>query len=220
MAHAPAYAQAAASISAVSDFRLRGLSLNAGRAAVSTTVTYDDDSGVYMGGSFTTGDTRRFGLRFLGHSEFIGYARRFGPSVSAEIGVSNTQSNSYVLSRFSGSYTEAYVGLSTERLSARVSYTPSFFRAGTGALYLDMNGNYRLRDNARVFGHLGILAPVGRGNPNILPRSRYDVRVGGALELGRGELQLAWVRSGADRGYLAERQQARDALVIGASWFF
>ena len=207
-------------MTAVSDFRLRGLSLNGGRPAISTTVAYDDDSGLYLGGALTSGDTRRFGIRFLGHNEFIGYARRLTPTLSGEIGVSNTQSNSYVSSRFSGSYTEGYLGLSTERLSVRFSYTPSFFERGTGALYVDVNGNHRLRDNARLFGHIGILTPVGRGNPNILPRSRYDTRIGAALEMRRGEIQLGWVRSGADRRYLKERRQARDALVVGASWFF
>lgn len=215
-----AFPQLAGSVSAVSDYRLRGLSLNGGRVAITTGVSYDHSSGAYLGASATTGDTRRFGVRFLGHTEYIGYAARLTPRLSWEIGGSNTQVYSNVLNPFSGRYREVYAGLSTEQVSARLSYSPSFFARGAGALYLDLNGAVRPAKGLRVFGHAGLLMPVGSRNPAVLPQSRYDLRFGAAAEFKRTEIQVNWTRSGADRSFLENRQQSRDALIIGASWFF
>jgi len=51
-----------------------------------------------------------------------------------------------------------------------------------------------------------MLMRVGGRAPGVLPRSRTDLRLGVARELGRAELQLVLSRSGASAGFLDERQ--------------
>ena len=216
----PAHGQLAASLSATSDVRIRGLSLNGGRPALTASLAYDHPSGIYAGAAITAGDTRRFGTRLLGTTASLGYARRLSPGLSWEAGIVDTRVRSNVYQRFSGGYTEAYVGLNAERASVRVFYTPSFFVRGLDTVYVDVNGSLRPLPRLRLFGHAGLLVPLSGPGEAIVPRARYDVRAGVAIERGRGEVQLAWVRSGAGNAYLTPRRQAADALVAAASWSF
>lgn len=217
---AAAGAQLAASVSAVSDYRLRGLSLNGGRAALSASLSFDHPSGIYAGASATGGDTRRFGAQFLNHTEYLGFSDRLGSRFAWDVGVSNTQVYSNVFRRFSGNYPEVYAGISSERFSARVFYSPAFIVSDLATVYFDLNGTLRVARRIRAFAHAGLLARVGGRADAVLPRTRHDLRAGVAAEFGRGEVQLAWTRSGAGSGYLDARRQARDALVVGATLFF
>jgi uncharacterized protein (TIGR02001 family) len=215
-----AMAQVAASLSVSSDVRLRGLSLNGGGPVATANLVYDHASGAYGGVSVTAGDTSRFGVQFLNLTSHVGYAGRLSRTLAVDVGVIDTRVNSNVYLPSSGRYTEAYVGLGTESVSARLFYTPSFFIKGLDAAYLDLNGNIRPLRWLRAFGHAGLLVPLGDYGEAVLPRARYDLRFGVVAELGRGELQLAWVHSGAGAAFLAPRRQTADALVVGASWFF
>lgn len=216
----PAAAQLAASLSATSDFRLRGISLNGGGAAVTASLAYDHASGLFGGVAATAGDTRRFGVQLLSRTAYIGYAGRLTRTLSGEFGIVDTNASSNVFRRFSGHYTEVYAGLGTERINTRIFYTPNFFAAGLHAAYLDVNATTRVRPRLRLFGHGGLLVPLGGPGQNILPRPRYDLRLGAAAERGRAEVQLAWVRSGAGRDYLGPRRQTANALIAGATWSF
>ncbi len=216
----PAAAQVAASLSIASDVRLRGFSLNGGGAALTASLAYDDASGLYAGATATAGDTRRFGLQFLSRTANFGYARRLTRTLSSDVGIVDTYSNSNVYQRFSGHYTEVYAGLATEHVIARVFYTPSFFKRGLQAVYFDLNATVRASPHLRFFGHGGLLIPLVDRGDAVLPRARYDLRFGGAREIGRAEFQIAWVHSGADEYFLRQRQQTADALVAGATWAF
>lgn len=214
------HAQVAGSVALVSDVRLRGLSLNGGGAALRAGVAYDDPSGVYLGAGVTAGDTRSLGFRFLNSTVNLGYAARLSSRAAWEVGVIDTRVNSSVSQRFSAGYTEVYAGLNTEHFGARIFYSPDFLTAGLNAAYLDLNGNIRPLPRLRIFGHFGLLLPLGGPGETVLPRARNDLRLGTAVELGRGELQLAWVRSGAGAAFLEPRRQAADSLIVEASWFF
>lgn len=216
----PAAAQLAGSVSAATDLRIRGISVNGGRPALTLGLAYDHPSGVYLGAAATAGDTRRFGVQFLSRSVNLGYAARLSPRLAWEAGVLDTRVESNVFQRFKGGYTEAYVGLSSERLSARLFYTPRFFQRDVDAAYLDLNGNVVLSRRLRAFGHFGLLVPLGGRSGTVLPRARHDLRLGAAIAEGRAELQLAWVRSGAGTAYLGPRRQDPDALVLSATRHF
>lgn len=216
----PAVAQVAGSVSIATDVRLRGISLNGGRPALSLGLAYDHPSGVYVGAAATAGDTRRFGAQFLNRTVNLGYAARLSSRLAWETGVIDTRVESNVFQRFNGGYTEAYVGLNSERFSGRVFYTPRFIRHGTAAAYIDLNGNVRLSPRVRVYGHFGLLVPLGERNDAVLPRARHDLRLGTAIALGRTEVQLAWVRSGAGAAFLAPRRQDPDALILTATRHF
>jgi uncharacterized protein (TIGR02001 family) len=220
VAPAPAGAQVALGVAATTDVRLRGLSLNGGRPALTASLAYDHPSGLYAGAAATAGDTRRSGVRLLNYIANLGYARRLDAGLAADVGAIHTQVYSNVDRRFSGSYTEVYAGLSSELFSARLFYAPSFFVRGFDAIYVDVNANLRPAARLRLFGHGGLLVPLGAGGAGIVPRTRYDTRFGIAAERGRGELQLAWVRSGAGPAFLAPRGQSPDAIIVGASLFF
>lgn len=216
----PVAAQLAGSVSAATDVRIRGISLNGGRPALTLGLAYDHPSGVYFGASATAGDTRRFGTQFLSRSINLGYAARLSPRLAWEAGVIDTRVESNVFQRFKGGYTEAYVGLNSERLSARLFYTPRFFQRDVDAAYLDLNGNLRLSQRLRAFGHFGLLVPIGGRSGAVLPRTRHDLRLGTAIAFRRGEVQLAWVRSGAGTAYLGPRRQDADALILSATRHF
>lgn len=220
VAAVPALAQASASVSATSEFRLRGISVNGGGLALSGSIAWDHPSGIFAGASVTGGDTRRFGRQLLGHAEVIGYAGRLRPGLAFEAGVSNTHVFSNVYSRFSGNYVEAFAGVSSDTLSARVWFSPAFIRPDLVTAYIDLNAVFRPAERLRVFGHGGLLVPLSGAGPAVLPRARYDLRLGAAAEFDRFEVQLAWVRSGAGEAFLASRRQSADVLQLGASWFF
>ena len=216
----PASAQVSGSIAATSDVRLRGLSLNGGGAALTAALTYDDASGGYAGASATVGDTRRFGTALLHHNVYLGYSARLGSRWSWDAGVSHTQVFSKVFKPFSGDYTEIHAALSTERSSLRLWYSPGFIAPGLQTLYLDANHALLATERLRITAHAGYLVPVGGNGGGLLPKARFDWRLGAALVLRRAELQIAWTRSGADADFLRERRQSRDALIIGGSLFF
>lgn len=220
VAAVPAAAQLSASVSATSDFRLRGISVNGGGLALSGSVGWDHPSGVFAGAALTGGDTRRFGRQLLGHAAVLGYAGRLRPGLAWEAGVSNTHVFSNVYSRFSGNYVEAFAGISSDTLSARVWFSPDFIRPNLVTAYLDLNAAFRPVERLRLFGHGGLLVPLAGATPAVLPRGRYDLRLGGAAEFDRFEIQVAWVRSGAGEAFLTPRRQSADALQVGASWFF
>lgn len=216
----PTAAQLAGSLALTSDVRLRGVSLNGGQPALTANLAYDHPSGVYLNAGLTGGDTRRFGVRFLNSTLNLGYAARLSTRSFWEVGAIDTRVSSNVLQRFSGNYTEVYAGIGSEQFSARLFYSPSFFRRDLQAAYLDLNGNLRLLPRVRGFGHFGLLIPLAGNGTGVLPRLRDDTRLGAAVELGRAEVQLTWVRSGAGAAFLEPRQQAANAVIVGASWFF
>lgn len=217
---APAMAQLAGSLAATSDVRLRGLSLNGGRPALTASLSYDHPSGIYLGATLTGGDTRLFGYNYLNSTLNLGFAAPLSSKWFLDAGIIDTRVNSNVFQRFSGNYTEAYFGIGSEHVNVRLFYAPDFFQRDLQSVYLDLNGNVRLMPRVRAFGHFGLLVPLAGNGETVLPRARHDTRVGAAVELGRAELQLAWVRSGAGDAYLAPRRQAADSVILGATWFF
>ena len=216
----PASAQLSASLAAVSDYRIRGLSLNGGGIALTASAGYDHPSGIYAGAAVTAGDTRRYGRQYLGHVEYLGYSARFGRGLAWEAGVSNTHLDSNVFRRFSGHYPEVYAGISAEKLGVRVAYSPAYVLGNLDTLYCEVNGALRPVDRLRVFAHAGVFVPLSDVAPQVLPRARIDTRLGVAATIPRGELRLTWVHSGAGEAYLAPRHQSADALTVGATAFF
>lgn len=215
-----AHAQLGASVTASTDYRLRGLSLNGGRPALTGAVAWDHPSGLYAGVAATGGATRRFGAQFLSHAEYVGYAARLRSGLSWEVGLANTQVESNVFRRFSGHYTEAYAGLSKGGLSARVFFSPDYFAPDLSTLYLDLNAVWRPAAGWRASAHAGALMRVAGRAPGVLPQGRSDLRLGVVREIGRMELQAAWSRSGAGDSYLDPRRQSRHAVVGTLTRFF
>src|SRR5204863_4547798 len=114
---AEAFAQVSGSASLLSDYRYRGVSLSHNRPAAQLAVAYDDASGWY-GGAFASTVQLFYPSRELQAVSFIGYASRGPSGLSWEAGADY----SVVTGARSYSYPEAYVGVASEKVSARLYY--------------------------------------------------------------------------------------------------
>jgi uncharacterized protein (TIGR02001 family) len=212
----PAAAQVAAAVSLDSDDRFRGVSLSDRRPAASLSLSYDDPSGFYAGGSASAADLRQQGLQAVYAAVFAGYAGRLGAGAAWEIGATGARVATDAYGRRVQSYTELYAGVSGQLLSARLYYSPHYFARGVATLYGEVNAAVRLSVPLRLFGHIGLLDPISGPDR----RAYYDLRAGIAADLGRTELRAAWTRADPDAGYLYGEGRTGDALVVGASFYF
>ena len=217
---APATAQLSASLTATSDYRVRGQSFSLGHPALTAALGYDHRSGVYAGGSATGGTTAHDGSQLLGHSEFIGYAATLTPATGWEAGASNTQIFVYADRRYAVDYVELYAGLNGRRVSAHVFYSPNYLGSAAATMYFDLAGTLHPAEHWRVFGHAGMLTPLRSPRYGAVRQPQIDLRAGVAVELGRTELQASWAHAGSRYDYLTGGPAHRDALIVAASWFF
>lgn len=200
---AGAAAQTSFSASLMSDYRYRGVSLSAERAAASVSANLDFDAGMYAGLALANARMRYTEVRAQAVG-YAGFARRFGDGLSWDVGVADT--------RYSGgakyNYRELYFGLSAERIAARVSVSPRYFGVGRRSVYTEVNGSIPLRDGVDLFGHAGYLHRED---------SRTDVRLGVSAAIDAWTVQLAWVATRDKPLYPALAQDRERRLVLTTS---
>jgi len=189
-----ACAQLSGTISGVTDYRYRGVTLSDKRPAAQFGITYDAPGGAYVG---VFGSTVRLAppvganFQFIG---FAGYAARITSAVSLEVG------GDYAA--FTGSsednYGEIFVGAAIDRGNARVYYSPRYFGSGTDSWYGELNATQPLVPRVELTAHVGILRasyPVYHG-PYFYGSSAKNVvdgRIGVAVDFDLGRVELAWV---------------------------
>lgn len=212
-----AWSQVAASASVTTDYLYRGVSLSDGRPALDLSLAYDDKSGFYAGGSVIGEATRHDGLQWLGHQEYAGYAVRLRPDSTLDLGVSNLHYRAYAGPTSDYDATEVYAGWATRSLSYYLHYSPNYFRPGGNALYGEVNGVVRMPRPLRLFGHVGVLTPLGGGYDG---KERYDLRAGVAASFRRGEVQLAWTTAQPFQAYADPPSRGRGVVSLGLTWFF
>lgn len=179
----PASAQVAIEAALQTDYRVRGYSISDGEPAASLSVSYDDPSGVYLGGS-TVGTIRDGEAELLGIQGNLGYAVRLSPAVSIDGGISRTQYfYGYGTSR-NYDFTEVYLGLALPDVSARVSYSPDYYRNDTPTIYAELDSGFEPAPDWFLSAHVGALTYLDR-RPFYLPRTRYDWRLGASRQFGR-----------------------------------
>jgi len=216
----PAAAQLGASVSADSDYRLRGVSLSDGKPDLSLSVSYDDSSGFYGGASLIGAEGMHGGVRLLGYVDYIGYSARFDERNALDLGVTTAGYREEAPRPYDLNYEEIYAGIVRDDFNIHVYYSPSYLGEGVSTVYLDLNGVVRPARQWRLFGHVGALTPVSGGAGPDSRRERYDLRAGVAAEFHGGELRLAWTTTSPDPDYPLGRRRARAALVLGAALFF
>ena len=173
-----AQAQVSASASVTSDFRYRGISLSGGEPAFSMAANFDTLWGGYAGVSLAQARMRytQIDAQAL---VYAGFAGRLGATGSWDVGMTDT--------RYRGSarynYREIYLGVSAQRLNARIYTAAHYFGVGKRSIYAEVNGSYRLSDNLDLVGHAGYLAR---------PEKRLDLRIGLSAALETWTVQLAW----------------------------
>jgi uncharacterized protein (TIGR02001 family) len=187
----PASAQVAGRIGVQSDYLLRGASITRHRAVGTLDLSYDFPVGVYLNGS-TFGALPSGGhLGLVGLIGDIGYARRLSSKLSVDAGVTRTQYIGVGARGYSVGYTELYGGLSGRHLSARLYYSPDYFRPGVQTLYGEVGGDIGLVAGVRLNGHVGTVVYLDR--PAALPpaRTQYDWMVGLFRQFGPVDLHMA-----------------------------
>ena len=216
----PAFGQVSGSVDIESDYRLRGYSLSAGQPVATAQIGYDDDSGVYLNLS-ATGEIGHDDPLFLGVQGNIGYVRRLNQKLSIDGGVTRSQYRSPDRNSRSHNYTEVYLGLASDPFSARIYYSPDYFRPDVSTLYGEVEATFRPAKHWRLNGHLGSLIYLSTPARYIPGReARYDWRVGVSRELGSFDLHAALSGGGPGKEYYSGELHSKIAQTAGASWSF
>ena len=201
-----AQAQVSASLSLVSEYAVRGLSLSEGRPAAQLRIDYDSPSGWYAGG-FLSSASLAYSPTRAQLIAYAGYARRTASGLSWDAGISRTAFARDARYR----YDELHAGLGWERGSVRAYYAPDYYGAGRSA-YLEWNGVHPLGERWRLLGHLGVLRRLG-GHGGADGTARADLRLGLAYDAGSATLQLAWLARQRDPAVAVPRARALAASI-------
>ncbi|MBV8667005.1 MAG: hypothetical protein JO269_11035 [Burkholderiaceae bacterium] len=183
----PAAAQTSGSVSLVSNYLFRGISLSDGNPVAQASVEYDGTQDWYAG-LFASPVSIEHDPAHAQAIVYGGYAHPLWGAWSWDAGAGAT--------RFAGdaadNYAEIFAGFSGEHLSGRVSYSPNYYGLDVRTVYTELNANYTLLEpHWRVLAHLGYLhvPPLWYATT----ASRYDSRVGLAANFGNWDVQLTWV---------------------------
>jgi uncharacterized protein (TIGR02001 family) len=222
----PAQAQLSASLSIDSDDRYRGVSLSNQKPDASLNLSYDAANGVYAAASAVASQNRQGGVQMLGYLASVGYSARVNTRLSWDVGFTDTR----LMQDYSGrgwrlkrsvDYTQVYVGLITDHVSARVYYSPDYFDEHHSAVYAEVDSGLRLAPHWRLFGHAGVTTPFGgRTSAPGARRETWDLRAGAAASRGHWEARIYGTTALPYAEYPQGNMQRRNALVLGASWFF
>jgi uncharacterized protein (TIGR02001 family) len=219
-----ARAEVGLGISAASDYRYRGTSLSDEHANLALDLSYDHRSGLYAGVKAILASPRGGQPELTARMHYGGFVARTRTGLAIDAGLINYNLKTYRGSRRTVDYSEAYLGLVAQHVSARLYYAPDYYRSHVRTLYADLGTSLRPAPESapalRLFGHAGMLIPVGGRNFPQARKSRYDLKAGAAMTLGRGELSLTWTRLSPP--YLSHRLGGEHAerLTVGAAYFF
>jgi len=211
----PAPAEVGATASLLSEARLRGYSLSAGRPVAELDLSYDHLNGLYAGlsGSVVAHD----GLKPLALEENVGFAKKLRGGPTLDFGIVNSNYSRHSGHYRSLSYTEAYAGLIGRNVASHVYLSPNYFHSDTWTLYGDIDAAIQPARKWRVTAHVGALNYL-HGAPD--EKSQYDWRIGVTREIGRFSAQIALSGGGPGRDYYYGREHNRTALVAQLNCIF
>lgn len=211
-------AQVSGSLTLVSDYRYRGVSLSDENPAAQASVAYDHSSGWYAGAFGSSVDVSGQSRRDLQLLSYFGYASRAGERLTWEAGASY-----YAFTGGGGyDYPEVYWGLASTNVSGRIYYAPRYFGQRAGVVYAELNAERPLIYRLHAIGHIGILrldsqsaSSYGSG------RYRFDVRAGIGVDLDQLSLRLTWLAADASNGaYPVSESRNRTAVTMSMSRAF
>jgi uncharacterized protein (TIGR02001 family) len=184
-----AAAQLDGSVSTVSDYRFRGVSLSDGHPELQAHLGYDAKDGWYAGG-FASGVDVKGEVR--GQAQLLayaGYSRRQGSGTAWETGAVKT----IFLHAAEYDYVEGYAGFAMDNAAVRLYFSPEYFGQRTRTLYTEFNGSYPLRPGLRLLGHIGLLHtfPASSGSA-AYSAYRTDINLGAGAGLAQWNVRLAW----------------------------
>jgi len=209
----PAAAQINFGASLTSDYRLRGYSLSEGRPALSGQIGYDHASGLFVDGNASVFLSSEDKLEWMGAIGAVGYARRLSGSLAFDAGLLRAQFSPYSSLGRAAGYTELFAGLSGRSLSARLSYSPDYYRDGIQTLYGSVDAVARPGTNWRLSAHLGALTRIAGTPPFPIAATQYDWRGGVTRSFGKVDLDLSMSGGGPNRDYYDDSPRSKTALV-------
>jgi uncharacterized protein (TIGR02001 family) len=218
LACADARGQWSGSVSVVSDYRYRGISLTGNDPAVQGAINYDDRSGFYAG-SFLSNVRFAFASgQALQALSFAGYVWQLPSGVSGEVGVDYsffTRTHGY-------DYPEVYAGFSSGNFSGRLYYTPRYFGRFGDAIYGEINFAQPLGDRVRIVAHGGALRSKSYDQyGGSSDQSTFDGRLGIGFDIDAFNLELSWVGvSNAESAYPFAGSSHRNGVVFSVSRSF
>jgi uncharacterized protein (TIGR02001 family) len=211
-----ACAQLSGSVSVLSDYRFRGVSLSSEHPAAQADVNYDFASGWYTGAFFSTVRFDSYPRLHRQVVTYAGYAHRVSSDLSVDAGVSYAD-----LSTGSDfDYLEVHTGVTAAFLNMQLSYAPKYFGQQRAGFYLEMNSGTQLTDSVRIFGHAGALyvQPAPYQNAS---GTQFDGRIGLRYERDAFNAQLSWVAvNRISLSYPVDSNQSRGTLVVQVALFF
>lgn len=205
----PARAQTSADLTLVSEYAVRGIALSS-QPTIQLRVDRDTDAGWYGGGfaSRVTVNDRAQGQFIV----YAGRAQRLSSTMSWDVGVMR----SLFLRDAALNFHEFYAGLSLQRASVRVFYSPAYYGQMQSA-YLDVSSAYPLADHVSLAAHGGLLHAFGDdahvygsvygGSYERAARNRMDVRLLLAADAGDFSWQAGW--QGVWHAYVHGLRRAR-----------
>ena len=161
-------AQVSGSVALVSDYLYRGVSLSDGDPVAQLNLAYDSPENWYVG--VFASPIKSFAARRL-YTAYAGYAWRLGSGMALDAGMTDYLYAGDALYN----YHEAYFGVSLERTSARLSYSPNYTAMHVRTVYADMSHGVELTGSLNAFVHAGYFHPLDR-SPAL--QRRFDVRAG------------------------------------------
>lgn len=214
-----AWAQVSGSVATVSDYRVRGASLSAGRPEPQINLVYDSARGWYAG-AFASGvelDEDRNG----GHTQFMayaGYTGRLPSEWSWEAGATR----SYFPRSTSYDYAEVFAGLGFDKFSSRLYFSPNYFGHNVRTIYIELNASFPIHEWLHFLGHIGFLQSHTIINaPAASTMGRFDTRLGFGATHANWNFQLSWVgveNNGGPFPYYGDQRPA--TWVAQISYFF
>ena len=211
-----AAAQTSAAVSVFSDDRYRGYTLSESRPVGIVDLYYDDPSGFYGTLSGKLVASEHEGVRPLGLILNAGYAKRLSSGNTIDAGVTHSAYSEYSDRAAARSYTEAYVGLSSKFLTARVYASPDYLKGGT--IYGELNAKAEIAPKLGLSGHAGLLVPLGGSEHGHNYRREFDWRIGLARQFGPVTIQAAWTAVRPGQNLYRYGYHNRGALVLGVSY--
>ena len=213
-----ARAQWSGSVSVVSDYRYRGVSLTGNDPAAQATVNYDDPSGFYAGAFLSNVRFAFSSGRELQVQGFAGYAQRLSSGVSVDAGVDYslfTRTHDY-------DYPEFHMGFASGNVSGRVYYTPRYFGRFGSAVYGELNLAQPFTDRVRLIAHGGVLrsrdySSYGRSDDE----TTFDTRIGIGADVDAFNFEVSWVGvSNGQSAYPFTGNGRRNGVVVTVTHTF
>ncbi len=211
------FAQLSGTVSVVSDYRYRGISLSDNAAAFQLGVAYDDLQGWYAGTFASTVTSATYGTRGVQSISFAGYSWRMPSGLSLEAGADY----SAVTATPRYNYSEAYAGFAFQNVSGRLYFSPRYFGQDSSAVYGELNVAQPWLEHVRVLVHVGVLGSNANkryGNP---PGPLVDAAAGLEIDWEGFRVQLSWVGVNHSSGaYAITGIERRSGAVVSLSRSF